>query len=88
MNRLRIIAGIIFVISIPFILKAINLYNGFYNEVSDGDGIGLYFLSIEINDKLPYGQIPFYLWSFLVIGILLIIFSVILFIRAKKPKES
>lgn len=73
---------IIFVVSIPFILKALELYKRFYIEVRDGDGIGLYFSGIEINDKLPYGQIPFYLWSFLVIGILLIMFSIIVFIRA------
>ena len=78
---------IIFVISIPFILKALDLYNRFYNEVRDGDGIGLYFFGIEINDKLPYGQIPFYLWSFFAIGILLMVFAVILFIRAKRRKE-
>lgn len=87
MNRLRFIAMIIFVISIPFILKALDLYNRFYNEVRDGDGIGLYFLGIEINDKLPYGQIPIYLWSFFIIGILLMVFAVILFIRAKRRKE-
>ncbi|MCO1602522.1 hypothetical protein [Desulfosporosinus nitroreducens] len=57
MKRLRFIAKIIFVISIPFILKALDLYNRFYHEVWDGDGIGLYFFGIEINDKLPYGQI-------------------------------
>lgn len=87
MNRLRFIAMIIFVISIPFILKALDLYNRFYNEVRDGDGIGLYFLGIETNDKLPYGQIPIYLWSFFIIGILLMVFAVILFIRAKRRKE-
>jgi hypothetical protein len=86
-NRLRFIARIIFVISITFILKALDLYNRFYNEVRDGDGIGLYFFGIEINDRLPYGEIPFYLWSFLAIGTLLIIFSVILFIKAKRRKE-
>lgn len=84
MNRLRLISMIIFVISITFILKALHLYSRFYNEVRDGDGIGLYFFGIEINDKLPYGQIPFYLWSFLAIGILLFIFSVILFIKSEK----
>lgn len=87
MNKLRFIAMIIFLISIPFILKALDLYNRFYNEVRDGDGIGLYFFGIEINDKLPYGQIPIYLWSFFTIGILLILFAVILFIRAKRRKE-
>jgi len=85
-NNLRFIAKIIFAISILFILKALDLYYIFYIGVRDGDGIGLYFLGVEINDKLPYGQIPFYLWRFLAIGTLLIIFSVILFIWAKKRK--
>lgn len=74
----------ILVISIPFCLKALDLYNRFYHEVWDGDGIGLYFFGVEINDKLPYGQIPFYLWSFMAIGILLIMLSAILFIEAKR----
>jgi len=86
-NRLKFIAMIICVISIPFILKALDLYNRFYNEVRDGDGIGLYFFGIEIIDKLPYGQIPIYLWSFFTIGILLMVFAVILFLRAKRRKE-
>jgi CRISPR/Cas system-associated protein Cas10 (large subunit of type III CRISPR-Cas system) len=86
-NRLRFAAIILFLVSILFIAKALDLYNRFYNEVRDGDGIGLYFYGFEINDKLLYEQIPFYLWSFLAIGILLIIFSVILFIRAKRRKE-
>jgi len=58
-RRLRFIAMIIFAISILFILKAVDLYNTLYHEVWDGDGIGLYFFGIEINDRLPYGQIPF-----------------------------
>ncbi|MFZ3130621.1 MAG: hypothetical protein WA125_05825 [Desulfosporosinus sp.] len=88
MSRLRFTAIILFLITIPFFTKALDLYNRFYNEVRDGDGMGLYFYGFEINDKVPYGQIPFYLWSFLAIGILLIILSVILFIRTKSPKES
>lgn len=66
---------------------ALKLYYVLYNEVKDGDGIGLYFLGIEINDKLPYGQIPLYLWSFLTIGVLLIISSIFLILRAKRRKE-
>lgn len=87
MNRLRFHAKIVFVISILFILKALELFNRFYIEVRDGDGIGLYFLGFEINDKLPYGEIPFYLWGFLTIGMLLIILSIFLFHRAKRCKE-
>ncbi len=87
MNRLRFLAIIIFVISTPFILKALELFNRFYVEVRNGDGIGLYFLGFEINDKLSYGVIPFYFWSFLAIGIVLIILSIILFVRAKSSKE-
>ena len=88
MNRLRSIAIIILVIAIPFILKAFELCNRFYIEVRDGDGIGLYFLGFEINDRLPYGEIPFYLWSFSAVGIVLIIISLTLFMRTKSRKES
>lgn len=87
MNKLRFIAKIIFAISILFVLKALELF--FKNKylVRDGDGTGIYFYGFEINDKVPYGQIPFYLWLFLAIGTLLLIFSVILFILVKRRKE-
>lgn len=87
MNKLGFIAKIIFAISLLFILKALELF--FKNKylVRDGDGTGIYFYGFEINDKVPYGQIPFYLWLFLVIGTLLLIFSVVIFILAKRRKE-
>jgi hypothetical protein len=76
---------IFFIVSIPFILKAISLFS---NAAVDGDGIGLYFLGIEINDKLLYEQIPVYAWSFLAIGVLLIFVSVILLFRYRKSNAS
>jgi hypothetical protein len=83
-KKLRNISIILFIVSLPFILKAISLFT----VVRDGNGIGLYFIGLEINDKLPYGQIPVYAWSFLAIGVLLILFSVILFFRYRKSKAS
>lgn len=83
MNKLRFTSIIIFIISLPFINIALKLYHELYAEVRDGDGIGLYFLGIEINDKLSYEQIPSYFWGFLTVGLLLIVISFFLFFKTK-----
>ena len=70
--------------SIPFFVKALMLFRMINGTNRDGDGIGLYFLGLEINDRVPYGQIPLYLAAFLVMGLLLIALSTLIYSKSKK----
>lgn len=44
----------------------------------DGDGIGLYFLGIEINDTVPEGSIPSYAIGFLISSLIALVTSLVL----------
>lgn len=80
---IRAISILLIILSMIFIFKSISLLN----IVKDGDGIGLYFLGLEINDKLPFEQIPNYSMGFLVIGFALIFISMGLFVRTQNKKK-
>jgi hypothetical protein len=75
---------LLIVFSSAFILKSISLSR----MIKDGDGIGLYFLGFEINDKILFEQIPKYSWSFLIIGLVLIFVSVVLFYNTLNYKDQ
>jgi hypothetical protein len=81
-NYRRPTSIILLLFSLAFIYKAVSLLS----IVKDGDGIGLYFLGLEINDKLPYEQIPKYSWSFLLLGLLFIFISIGLSLKSLKNK--
>jgi hypothetical protein len=84
MKLSRYTSVITLIMAIPFILKSFSLFNTINNAVKDGDGIGLYFLGFEINDRLRFEQIPQYSLMFLIIGMVLIISSIFIYIRGRK----
>ena len=86
MKASKHLSAITLIVSIPFLLKAFSLFNTANYAVKDGDGIGLYFLGVEINDRLRYEQIPLYSWMFLIIGVLLIASSTTLYIKSRNVK--
>ena len=64
-----------------------NVYRFINNETETWREITcnlLYFLGIEVNDKLRYEQIPQYSWTFLIIGTLFTISSIVIYIRSRK----
>lgn len=86
MRLFKYISVIAIIASIPFFLKAFALFNIINNANRDGDGIGLYFLGLEINDRLRYEQIPSYSGTFLVIGLLLVVCSIVMYVRTRKQE--
>lgn len=84
MKNLKYFSVIILVVSIYFLFKAITLFN----VVKDGDGIGITLFGLELNDRVPYEQVAQYSWSFLIIGAILIIISVITHYKFKTYKVS
>lgn len=58
-----IAAGILFLIGVLLLNKGLDLRALGTNV--DGDGIGVYFLTIEINDRVQEASIPAYANSFL-----------------------
>lgn len=80
----RVLSIFLMLTSIPFILKSVSLFN----TIKDGDGIGLYFLGIEFNDKLRFEQIPKYAWGFLIIGLSLILISWVIYLKSLNNKQN
>lgn len=72
-----IAAGIIFIIGVLLFNKGLDL-RALGTDV-DGDGIGVYFLNIEINDRVQEASIPAYANSFLTSSfvVFLISFSIV-----------
>lgn len=79
MRKLKYLLILTYISSLCFLLKSI----GLFTMPIDGDGIGLDFLGIEINDRLPNAQIPQYAWTFLLIGALLMLISVAIHRKTK-----
>ncbi len=73
MKKLLYLSITLLAISLPFIYKGINLFREI--PMVDGDGIGLYFFGLEINDTLLTEEIPVYAWGFLGVAITLIVLS-------------
>jgi len=56
-----VLAIIFLILALASFLKFLELQN----VVVDGDGIGVYFLCFEINDRVPKEEIPIYAHRFL-----------------------
>lgn len=69
-----IAAGIIFLIGVLLFNKGLDLRSLGTNV--DGDGIGVYFLTIEINDRVQEGSIPAYANNFLTSSIVVFLISI------------
>jgi hypothetical protein len=57
-------------------------------EAVDGDGIGVYFLGMEINEKVPTADIPSYANGFLGTGTILLLLAVSLFVILLREKNT
>ena len=75
---------IIFSISVYLLFKAVSLFN----FQRDGDGIGIYIFGLELNDRVLNEQVPKYSFSFLVIGLILVIISAIAYYKSKTYRVS
>jgi hypothetical protein len=64
-----VFGSLFFVLSIILFIKFIELRN----VVFDGDGIGIYLLGFEINDRVPNGQVITYANGFLIASLLFLI---------------
>lgn len=66
---------------ILFLFAAILFYKGLdlrsLGTNVDGDGIGVYFFAMEINDRVPEEEIPFYAKGFFISSFVVFIISVI-----------
>jgi len=65
---------LLFLFGAYLIIKAGSLYWTYFNFF-DGDGIGIYILGFEINDKVPIGHVPIYATAIAILGIALIIIN-------------
>ncbi|WP_163102458.1 hypothetical protein [Peribacillus alkalitolerans] len=54
----------------------------------DGDGMGISFLGIKINDSVAITQVPYYAWSMIGLGILLFITITYLNFKLMKKTET
>jgi hypothetical protein len=79
MKKFKYYSAIILSAAIYFIFKAVSLFN----FIRDGDGIGITLLGLELNDTVPYEQVPQYSWAFLIIGVILIGISIIIQYKSK-----
>jgi len=62
----------LFMLGACLIIKAGSLYWTYFNFF-DGDGIGIYLLGLEINDKVPIGYVPVYATAIALLGMPLIL---------------
>ena len=53
-------------------------------KIKDGWGAGVYFLGIEINDRVPFDSLLKYAISFFIIGISFLLISFFCFQKTKK----
>ena len=83
-KKLRNFSIILFIASIPFLLKSYSLFH----MVQDGWGIGIDFLGFEINDKVPFEQVSQYAAVFLLIGTVILLVSLVLFYKAREHKTA
>ncbi|KAA0547101.1 hypothetical protein FZW96_14075 [Bacillus sp. BGMRC 2118] len=66
-----LMVGFILVLAVMLIKQGLDLWSLGTNV--DGDGIGVYFLGQEINDRVPEENIPTYSIGFLISGLLAIL---------------
>jgi hypothetical protein len=60
--------------------------NGTYFK--DGDGIGIYFIGTEINDRVPWNEIYIYRDSFFKKGFLMLIIGAAFYLFHRKMKQG
>jgi len=77
MNIIRrwIIAVILFLFAVLLFNKGLDLRSLGTNV--DGDGVGVYFFAIEINDRVPEKRIPFYAKGFIITSFVVFIISIL-----------
>ncbi|KPB03263.1 hypothetical protein [Bacillus sp. CHD6a] len=74
--KIRWVVSILLVIfTILFISKGLQLWS--YGSNVDGGGIGVYFLGLEINDKVLEVNIPVYAIGFFIAGLSTLLMSII-----------
>jgi len=76
-NQLLLLAGLAYTIC------GIGLYFSFHVGI-DGDGCGIFLPPIEINEKVPIGDFPELAVRALLLGFLLLIPSIVSFLRRRK----
>jgi hypothetical protein len=54
----------------------------------DGDGIGIYFMGTEINDRVPWNEIYLYRDSFLRKGVIVLVIAVACYLIHRKIKKT
>ncbi|SFK34005.1 hypothetical protein SAMN04487936_111121 [Halobacillus dabanensis] len=74
------IGWLIMVIAALMLFKAVGLFTVGTNV--DGDGIGIHFLGMEINDRVPETEIPMYATQFLMYGSTTLLIALIMFVPA------
>ncbi|MET3729233.1 hypothetical protein ABID52_002814 [Fictibacillus halophilus] len=85
---MRWIIGIFFsILGILLLTHGLNLRTAAETKV-DGDGIGVYFLGIEINESVPSVDIPSYANGFMGSGVIFLILAVCLFVILLSEKST
>ncbi|AST91112.1 hypothetical protein BC6307_07385 [Sutcliffiella cohnii] len=81
-----VIVAILILLAIALLIKGFNLLSVGKNV--DGDGIGVYFLFMEINDRVPVESIPVYAIGFFISSIVAFLLSAVLVGLDLKSKEK
>ena len=69
---MKLLKAILFLFGAYLVLKACTLYWTYFNFF-DGDGIGIYLLGFEINDKVPIRHVPLYATAIATLGVILML---------------
>jgi hypothetical protein len=56
--------------------------------IKDGDGIGVYFMGLEVNDRVPWNEIYVYRDSFMKKGFLMLLLGVAIYAFHRKMKKG
>ncbi|MBU9714203.1 hypothetical protein [Evansella tamaricis] len=81
-----LLVGVLILIGVLSFNKGLELWS--LGTDVDGDGIGVYFLTFEINDNVPEENITTYAIGFFIFSILLLIISFVLLIRGFKQRHK
>ncbi|WBL16910.1 hypothetical protein [Sutcliffiella sp. NC1] len=71
-----VVVAILILLAISLLIKGFNLLS--VGKSVDGDGIGVYFLFMEINDRVPVESIPAYAIGFFISSIVAFLLSAVL----------
>lgn len=69
---------LLLILAALMLFKAVGLFTVGTNV--DGDGIGVHFLGMEINDRVPEAEIPIYAAHFLRYGSIILLIGLIMFV--------